>query len=149
MRDWLGSPEAVFYWVSGESGRSLAAACFSLVVRHACLGGFGRSLGSGGVFAEPRGIVAVVEFEGKMSGCEARDAKKLVRSPSGLRMVPEHRSARSPFGLDEPPWVPDKEVSVGAGAPLFPFLRGAGLLCAPERRPVVPGALAASRTAAL
>ncbi|KAK2541260.1 Zfyve21 [Columba guinea] len=44
-----------------------------------------------------------------MSGCEARDAKKLVRSPSGLRMVPEHRSARSPFGLDEPPWVPDKE----------------------------------------
>lgn len=55
-----------------------------------------------------------------MSGCEARDAKKLVRSPSGLRMVPEHRSARSPFGLDEPPWVPDKEVSVGAGAPPFP-----------------------------
>lgn len=50
-----------------------------------------------------------------MSGCEAHDAKKLVRSPSGLRMVPEHRSARSPFGLDEPPWVPDKEVSVGAG----------------------------------
>ncbi|KAM6075239.1 zinc finger FYVE domain-containing protein 21 isoform 3-T3 [Chlamydotis macqueenii] len=46
-----------------------------------------------------------------MSACEARDAKKLVRSPSGLRMVPEHRSARSPFGLDEPPWVPDKEVS--------------------------------------
>ncbi|KAM6335432.1 zinc finger FYVE domain-containing protein 21 isoform 2-T2 [Podargus strigoides] len=44
-----------------------------------------------------------------MSGCEAHDAKKLVRSPSGLRMVPEHRSARSPFGLDEPPWVPDKE----------------------------------------
>ncbi|OXB56313.1 hypothetical protein ASZ78_007479 [Callipepla squamata] len=44
-----------------------------------------------------------------MSGCEARDAKKLVRSLSGLRMVPEHRSARSPFGLDEPPWVPDKE----------------------------------------
>ncbi|XP_053800660.1 zinc finger FYVE domain-containing protein 21 isoform X4 [Vidua chalybeata] len=37
------------------------------------------------------------------------DAKKLVRSPSGLRMVPEHRAARSPFGLDEPPWVPDKE----------------------------------------
>uniref|UniRef100_A0A8U7MP03 Zinc finger FYVE-type containing 21 n=1 Tax=Corvus moneduloides TaxID=1196302 RepID=A0A8U7MP03_CORMO len=43
---------------------------------------------------------------GKMSG---GDAKKLVRSPSGLRMVPEHRGARSPFGLDEPPWVPDKE----------------------------------------
>ncbi|XP_015721026.1 zinc finger FYVE domain-containing protein 21 isoform X1 [Coturnix japonica] len=44
-----------------------------------------------------------------MSGCEARDAKKLVRSVSGLRMVPEQRNARSPFGLDEPPWVPDRE----------------------------------------
>lgn len=38
-----------------------------------------------------------------------RDAKKLVRSPSGLRMVPEHRAFSSPFGLEEPPWVPDKE----------------------------------------
>ncbi|XP_024837486.1 zinc finger FYVE domain-containing protein 21 isoform X2 [Bos indicus] len=38
-----------------------------------------------------------------------RDAKKLVRSPSGLRMVPEHRAYGSPFGLEEPPWVPDKE----------------------------------------
>lgn len=55
---------------------------------------------------------------GKMSG---GDAKKLVRSPSGLRMVPEHRAARSPFGLDEPPWVPDKEVPPGAGAPRPPF----------------------------
>uniref|UniRef100_A0A8B9VPW6 Zinc finger FYVE-type containing 21 n=1 Tax=Anas zonorhyncha TaxID=75864 RepID=A0A8B9VPW6_9AVES len=45
----------------------------------------------------------------KMSGSEAADAKKLVRSASGLRMVPELRAARSPFGLDEPPWVPDKE----------------------------------------
>lgn len=33
-------------------------------------------------------------------------------------MVPEHRSARSPFGLDEPPWVPDKEVRGGAGGSL-------------------------------
>lgn len=49
------------------------------------------------------------------------DAKKLVRSPSGLRMVPEHRAARSPFGLDEPPWVPDKEVPPGTGAPRPPF----------------------------
>lgn len=39
-----------------------------------------------------------------------RDAKKLVRSPSGLRMVPEHRAFGSPFGLEEPQWVPDKEV---------------------------------------
>lgn len=42
-----------------------------------------------------------------------RDAKKLVRSPSGLRMVPEHRAFGSPFGLEEPPWVPDKEVGHG------------------------------------
>uniref|UniRef100_A0A9L0SAY3 Zinc finger FYVE-type containing 21 n=1 Tax=Equus caballus TaxID=9796 RepID=A0A9L0SAY3_HORSE len=38
-----------------------------------------------------------------------RDAKKLVRSSSGLRMVPEHRAFGSPFGLEEPQWVPDKE----------------------------------------
>ncbi|XP_036288325.1 zinc finger FYVE domain-containing protein 21 isoform X3 [Pipistrellus kuhlii] len=37
------------------------------------------------------------------------DAKKLVRSPSGLRMVPEHRAFGSPFDLEEPQWVPDKE----------------------------------------
>lgn len=87
----------------------------------------------------------------KMSGCEACDAKKLVRSPSGLRMVPEHRSARSPFGLDEPPWVPDKEVSVGAGAPPFhPQGRDGGLPppsspSGSSRRPVAPrGVLAAS-----
>nr|XP_027802422.1 zinc finger FYVE domain-containing protein 21 isoform X1 [Marmota flaviventris] len=44
------------------------------------------------------------------SGVAARhDAKKLVRSPSGLRMVPEHRAFGSPFGLEEPQWVPDKE----------------------------------------
>lgn len=58
-----------------------------------------------------------------MSGSEAADAKKLVRSASGLRMVPELRAARSPFGLDEPPWVPDKEVArLGGGlrAPTVP-----------------------------
>uniref|UniRef100_A0A6I8N850 Zinc finger FYVE-type containing 21 n=1 Tax=Ornithorhynchus anatinus TaxID=9258 RepID=A0A6I8N850_ORNAN len=38
-----------------------------------------------------------------------RDAKKLVRSPSGLRMVPQHQDCSSPFGLEEPQWVPDKE----------------------------------------
>ncbi|XP_018084520.1 zinc finger FYVE-type containing 21 L homeolog isoform X1 [Xenopus laevis] len=38
-----------------------------------------------------------------------RDGKKLVRSPSGLRMVPENRAHCSPFCLEEPPWVPDKE----------------------------------------
>lgn len=37
------------------------------------------------------------------------DGKKLVRSPSGLRMVPESSAHRSPFCLEEPPWVPDKE----------------------------------------
>ncbi|XP_072346139.1 zinc finger FYVE domain-containing protein 21 isoform X2 [Scyliorhinus torazame] len=37
------------------------------------------------------------------------DGKKLVRSPSGLRMVPENGAFSSPFSLDEPQWVPDKE----------------------------------------
>uniref|UniRef100_A0A8C9C0W7 FYVE-type domain-containing protein n=1 Tax=Phocoena sinus TaxID=42100 RepID=A0A8C9C0W7_PHOSS len=44
-----------------------------------------------------------------------RDAKKLVRSPSGLRMVPEHRAFGSPFGLEEPQWVPDKEMQNRGG----------------------------------
>lgn len=48
------------------------------------------------------------------------DAKKLVRSPSGLRMVPEHRAFGSPFGLEEPQWVPDKEVSRGRPQALRP-----------------------------
>lgn len=52
------------------------------------------------------------------SGVAARcDAKKLVRSPSGLRMVPEHRAFGSPFGLEEPQWVPDKEVSPSPRVP--------------------------------
>ncbi|KAM9477980.1 zinc finger FYVE domain-containing protein 21 isoform 1-T1 [Clarias gariepinus] len=37
------------------------------------------------------------------------DGKKLVRSPSGLRMVPENGAFSSPFSLAEPQWVPDKE----------------------------------------
>ncbi|XP_006003398.1 zinc finger FYVE domain-containing protein 21 isoform X1 [Latimeria chalumnae] len=37
------------------------------------------------------------------------DGKKLVRSPSGLRMMPEMGAYSSPFSLDEPQWVPDKE----------------------------------------
>lgn len=44
-----------------------------------------------------------------------REAKQLVRSPSGLRMVPEHRALGSPFGLEEPRWVPDKEVGAPPG----------------------------------
>lgn len=43
------------------------------------------------------------------------DGKKLVRSPSGLRMVPENGAFNSPFSLAEPQWVPDKEVSVWWG----------------------------------
>ncbi|XP_030626979.1 zinc finger FYVE domain-containing protein 21 [Chanos chanos] len=39
------------------------------------------------------------------------NGKKLVRSPSGLRMVPENGAFSSPFSLDEPQWVPDKECS--------------------------------------
>ncbi|XP_029453909.1 zinc finger FYVE domain-containing protein 21 isoform X2 [Rhinatrema bivittatum] len=38
-----------------------------------------------------------------------RDGKKLVRLPSGLRMVPESGAFSSPFCLEEPQWVPDKE----------------------------------------
>uniref|UniRef100_A0A3Q4IA44 Zinc finger, FYVE domain containing 21 n=1 Tax=Neolamprologus brichardi TaxID=32507 RepID=A0A3Q4IA44_NEOBR len=37
------------------------------------------------------------------------DGKKLIRSSSGLRMVPENGAFSSPFSLDEPQWVPDKE----------------------------------------
>ena len=57
-----------------------------------------------------------------------RDAKKLVRSPSGLRMVPEHRAFGSPFGLEEPQWVPDKEV--GRHRP--PASRPPSAPCSPE-----------------
>lgn len=39
------------------------------------------------------------------------DGKKLVRSPSGLRMVPESGAKQSPFCLEEPRWVPDRECS--------------------------------------
>lgn len=48
--------------------------------------------------------------ERKMSSVP--DGKKLVRSPSGLRMVPENGAFNSPFSLDEPQWVPDKEVRI-------------------------------------
>lgn len=47
------------------------------------------------------------------------DGKKLVRSPSGLRMVPENGAFNSPFSLDEPQWVPDKEVRAQGGGYLF------------------------------
>lgn len=43
------------------------------------------------------------------------DGKKLVRSPSGLRMVAENGAFNSPFSLDEPQWVPDREVRRGGG----------------------------------
>uniref|UniRef100_A0AAV2JF53 FYVE-type domain-containing protein n=1 Tax=Knipowitschia caucasica TaxID=637954 RepID=A0AAV2JF53_KNICA len=39
------------------------------------------------------------------------EGKKLVRSPSGLRMVPESGAFHSPFSLEEPRWVPDRECS--------------------------------------
>lgn len=39
------------------------------------------------------------------------DGKKLVRSPSGLRMIPENSAFHSPFSLEEPRWVPDRECS--------------------------------------
>lgn len=34
--------------------------------------------------------------------------KKLVRSKSGLKVVPLNETDRSPFELQEPEWVPDK-----------------------------------------
>ncbi|XP_077420607.1 zinc finger FYVE domain-containing protein 21 isoform X1 [Vanacampus margaritifer] len=37
------------------------------------------------------------------------DGKKLVRSPSGLRMVAENGAFNSPFCMEEPTWVPDKD----------------------------------------
>lgn len=74
-----------------------------------------------------------------------RDAKKLVRSPSGLRMVPEHRAFGSPFGLEEPQWVPDKEVGgrrpgprLRPAPPLRPGQRASGLLRRPLRLQAAP-----------
>lgn len=65
-----------------------------------------------GLGASPCGGGCGTSSEVKMSGREAPEGKKLIRSPSGLRMVPESRATQSPFGLEEPPWVPDKEVTV-------------------------------------
>lgn len=78
------------------------------------------------------------------SGVAARrDAKKLVRSPSGLRMVPEHRAFGSPFGLEEPQWVPDKEVRPSPRVPNRS--RGVSRLgpraARPPGGPAVPSAL--------
>lgn len=68
------------------------------------------------------------------SGVAARrDAKKLVRSPSGLRMVPEHRAFGSPFGLEEPQWVPDKEVRPSPSVPSQSL--GVSRLSPPGARP--------------
>lgn len=53
-------------------------------------------------------FIFIIAGCGKMSSVP--DGKKLVRSPSGLRMVPENGAFNSPFSLDEPQWVPDKEV---------------------------------------
>lgn len=71
------------------------------------------------------------------SGVAARcDAKKLVRSPSGLRMVPEHRAFGSPFGLEEPQWVPDKEVRPSPRVPNWS--RGVSRLRPQGARPRIP-----------
>lgn len=51
----------------------------------------------------------VLEGSGRRN-MSAPDGKKLVRSPSGLRMIPENGAFTSPFSLAEPQWVPDKEV---------------------------------------
>ncbi|XP_039641034.1 zinc finger FYVE domain-containing protein 21 isoform X1 [Perca fluviatilis] len=57
-----------------------------------------------GVSTVPRGQTAA-----NRTMSAVPDGKKLVRSPSGLRMVPENGAFNSPFSLDEPQWVPDKE----------------------------------------
>lgn len=73
------------------------------------------------------------------------DAKKLVRSPSGLRMVPEHRAFGSPFGLEEPQWVPDKEVSRGRPPALRPRPRTPSAPSAPPVRAPGPSPPALAR----
>lgn len=73
------------------------------------------------------------------------DAKKLVRSPSGLRMVPEHRAFGSPFGLEEPQWVPDKEVSRGRPPALRPRPRTPSAPSAPPVRAPRPSPPALAR----
>ena len=41
------------------------------------------------------------------------NAKRLVRSKSGLKKIPLNDYERSPFELTEPEWIPDKQVSSG------------------------------------
>lgn len=36
--------------------------------------------------------------------------KRLIRSKSGLRIIPLNEMDRSPFELGEPAWIPDEEV---------------------------------------
>lgn len=38
--------------------------------------------------------------------------KRLVRSKSGLRIIPLKDTDRSPFELREPEWIPDKMVRI-------------------------------------
>ncbi|XP_035676542.1 zinc finger FYVE domain-containing protein 21-like isoform X2 [Branchiostoma floridae] len=49
--------------------------------------------------------------DNKMATNPNQGGKKLVRSKSGLRMVAANSAFRSPFELEEPPWVPDSECS--------------------------------------
>lgn len=92
-----------------------------------------------GLGASPCGGGCGTSSEVKMSGREAPDGKKLIRSPSGLRMVPESRATQSPFGLEEPPWVPDKEVTVVgllSSGPYSIYLLPPFRLCRPPPEPV-------------
>lgn len=41
----------------------------------------------------------------------ATSGKQLMRSKSGLRMVSVEEKDTSPFQLQEPPWIPDDQVS--------------------------------------
>ncbi|KAK4304524.1 hypothetical protein Pmani_023517 [Petrolisthes manimaculis] len=44
-----------------------------------------------------------------MAGNSSSPGKRLVRSKSGLRIIPISETDRSPFELREPEWIPDKQ----------------------------------------
>lgn len=87
----------------GRSGRDIRSVppLVSAPVNH-CLGRVQPQLG---------GLSTVRRNSCRSEMSSVPDGKKLVRSPSGLRMVPENGAFNSPFSLDEPHWVPDEEVS--------------------------------------
>ena len=114
-------------WRAQRRGGHLAAIGLSSMLgvgigRGRCQSRWWGGAGRGSRGARARLRAAGERWGGVMSSevTARHDAKKLVRSPSGLRMVPEHRAFGSPFGLEEPQWVPDKEVGRGRPSALGP-----------------------------